>query len=306
MTLNTFHFAGHGAANVTLGIPRLREIVMTASQNIKTPTMQLPIISTIAYSRLRTFCQASTRLTLSQIIDEVTVQERLTSKSARNNYSRQKLYTVRLQMFPQADVVAEHSISPEHILVGIQRTFVPLLDKAILKEIKQNDKEIKSQAGDVGKSRKVSAKAAAEADVAAVEGDIDEADAVAPPRGDGEEEDGDADDERREKQTRDEKEYEDEDEDEESGDSAADLEKTFQSDSDADKSGDDSDTDHDDDELLAKKGKQETLQRMAQIERRVASASRYIDKVTFDKEKGEWCELELEVRPRLHIVAGQE
>jgi DNA-directed RNA polymerase I subunit RPA1 len=31
MTLNTFHLAGHGAKNVTLGIPRLREILMTAS-----------------------------------------------------------------------------------------------------------------------------------------------------------------------------------------------------------------------------------------------------------------------------------
>ena len=28
MTLNTFHLAGHGGANVTLGIPRLREILM--------------------------------------------------------------------------------------------------------------------------------------------------------------------------------------------------------------------------------------------------------------------------------------
>ena len=35
MTLNTFHFAGHGEANVTLGIPRLREILMVASKVIK-------------------------------------------------------------------------------------------------------------------------------------------------------------------------------------------------------------------------------------------------------------------------------
>lgn len=41
MTLNTFHLAGHGGANVTLGIPRLREILMTASENIKTPIMQV-------------------------------------------------------------------------------------------------------------------------------------------------------------------------------------------------------------------------------------------------------------------------
>lgn len=41
MTLNTFHLAGHGGVNLTLGIPRLREILMTASENIKTPIMTL-------------------------------------------------------------------------------------------------------------------------------------------------------------------------------------------------------------------------------------------------------------------------
>ena len=45
MTLNTFHLAGHGGANVTLGIPRLREILMTSEKNIKTPIMTIPIIS---------------------------------------------------------------------------------------------------------------------------------------------------------------------------------------------------------------------------------------------------------------------
>lgn len=45
MTLNTFHFAGHGAMNVTLGIPRLREILMTASSNIKTPLMMVPLFN---------------------------------------------------------------------------------------------------------------------------------------------------------------------------------------------------------------------------------------------------------------------
>lgn len=43
MTLNTFHLAGHGGANVTLGIPRLREIIMTASKTLKTPTMLIPL-----------------------------------------------------------------------------------------------------------------------------------------------------------------------------------------------------------------------------------------------------------------------
>lgn len=46
MTLNTFHLAGHGGANVTLGIPRLREIIQTASRSCSTPLMTVPIIST--------------------------------------------------------------------------------------------------------------------------------------------------------------------------------------------------------------------------------------------------------------------
>jgi len=44
MTLNTFHFAGRGEMNVTLGIPRLREILMMASKTIKTPSMEIPFI----------------------------------------------------------------------------------------------------------------------------------------------------------------------------------------------------------------------------------------------------------------------
>lgn len=44
MTLNTFHFAGRGEMNVTLGIPRLREILMMATKNIKTPSMEIPFI----------------------------------------------------------------------------------------------------------------------------------------------------------------------------------------------------------------------------------------------------------------------
>lgn len=42
MTLNTFHLAGKGDVNVTLGIPRLREIIMTAGAN-STPSMVLPL-----------------------------------------------------------------------------------------------------------------------------------------------------------------------------------------------------------------------------------------------------------------------
>lgn len=40
MTLNTFHYAGVSAKNVTLGVPRLTEIINIA-KNIKTPSLSV-------------------------------------------------------------------------------------------------------------------------------------------------------------------------------------------------------------------------------------------------------------------------
>lgn len=40
MTLNTFHMAGVASKNVTLGVPRLREIINIA-KNIKTPSLRI-------------------------------------------------------------------------------------------------------------------------------------------------------------------------------------------------------------------------------------------------------------------------
>ncbi|KAL8286881.1 hypothetical protein RQP46_003887 [Phenoliferia psychrophenolica] len=295
MTLNTFHFAGHGAANVTLGIPRLREIVMTASQNIKTPTMQLPILSTVTPARLEKFCQSSTRLTLSQLVDNVRVTERLSSKSSDNNFSRQKLYTIRLAFYPAADYEAEYAVDREQILAGIQKAFVPMLDRAILKEIKQNDKEIKAQAGDVGKARsQVSLAAAARAEGAA-NGDDEDGDSRPVPRDNGELEDGDADDARRKRQAKDES-------DDESEDDVADedrIEADFK-DSDSESDDDDESIDGEDPEMAQIRVKGESVSRMKQMQRKISDASRYIDKVRFDIDGGEFCELDLEFSSRAH------
>ncbi|KAK7696052.1 DNA-directed RNA polymerase II subunit rpb1 [Cerrena zonata] len=71
MTLNTFHYAGESSKNVTLGVPRLKEIINVAT-NIKTPSLSVylePEISTdpvltknvqqeLAYTSLRTVTAA--------------------------------------------------------------------------------------------------------------------------------------------------------------------------------------------------------------------------------------------------------
>lgn len=276
---------------------------MTASQNIKTPTMQLPILADVAADRLQKFCQNSTCLTLSQLVDHVTVTERLSSKSADNGFSRLKLYTIRLAFYPADEYAAEYSVDREQILLGIQKAFVPLLDRAILKEIKQNDKETKAQVGDMGKARsQVSLAAAARAEAAA---GADDEDSGPVARDDGEQDDGDADDARRKRQAKDESDDESEDDIE---DDEARLEAAFQ-DSDPDSDADEGSLDGEDAEMAEKRAKGESVTRMKQLQRKITSVSRYVDKVRFDIEGGEFCELDIEVsfpfipRPFLQLFA---
>ncbi|KAJ2666266.1 DNA-directed RNA polymerase II core subunit rpo21, partial [Coemansia sp. RSA 1285] len=52
MTLNTFHFAGVSSKNVTLGVPRLKEVINVAT-NIKTPSMKIALTSDVSSNELR-------------------------------------------------------------------------------------------------------------------------------------------------------------------------------------------------------------------------------------------------------------
>ncbi|KAF5014440.1 hypothetical protein F66182_14580, partial [Fusarium sp. NRRL 66182] len=69
MTLNTFHLAGHSAKNVTLGVPRLREIVMTASKKPMTPTMTVEVIEELSEEKGRSFAKGISRLSIAEVID---------------------------------------------------------------------------------------------------------------------------------------------------------------------------------------------------------------------------------------------
>ena len=71
MTLNTFHFAGRGDMNVTLGIPRLREILMVASANLKTPSMDVPFKAGIGSKEQEKLRLRLNRVLLSDLLEEV-------------------------------------------------------------------------------------------------------------------------------------------------------------------------------------------------------------------------------------------
>nr|ALK02059.1 RNA polymerase I largest subunit [Wickerhamiella domercqiae] len=137
MTLNTFHFAGHGAANVTLGIPRMREIIMTASPHIKTPQMVLPLRSEVSDAQADVFAKSVSRIMLSQLIDKIVVTER-TGLNEASQYVR--AYRVRLQLFSCSEYEEEYDILQREVEDVLSGKFLSMLEDAVTKETRRQRK----------------------------------------------------------------------------------------------------------------------------------------------------------------------
>nr|AIE40066.1 RNA polymerase subunit 2 [Wolfiporia cocos] len=214
MTLNTFHFAGHGAANVTLGIPRLREIVMTASTKPKTPSMTMTVRPSVPQADVDAFCKKATRLALSHVVDKVTVKERLTV----DGEARSKNFTVELVFYPKAEYQAEYDVEPSEILAVLSTRFPLLLKKELQMELKKLDADLKNQMKELGKGTAIRDMPATSTGAGADEdGDGETEDRRA--REDGDDDasevgDGDATAAKRQRQTKEQATYEDDEDDE--------------------------------------------------------------------------------------------
>ncbi|XP_076665457.1 RNA polymerase I subunit RpI1 [Andrena cerasifolii] len=130
MTLNTFHFAGRGEMNVTLGIPRLREILMMASKNIKTPSMEIPFqrdLEDVAkYSKKLRL--KLTKCILSNVLSNITI-----SRHMEQSPNRQLVHTMTINYLPHKSYKGEFSVQPQDILKKTEAVFF----KEIFKEIKK-------------------------------------------------------------------------------------------------------------------------------------------------------------------------
>ncbi|KAK3022372.1 hypothetical protein RJ639_047346 [Escallonia herrerae] len=73
LRLNTFHLAGRGEMNVTLGIPRLQEILMTASTDIKTPIITCPLLDGGSKDDARTLAKRIKKVTVADMIETIEV-----------------------------------------------------------------------------------------------------------------------------------------------------------------------------------------------------------------------------------------
>ncbi|EEP82341.1 hypothetical protein UREG_07206 [Uncinocarpus reesii 1704] len=137
MTLNTFHLAGHSAKNVTLGIPRLREIVMTASAQISTPTMSANFHGQVSEKDRELFAKGISRLTLAEVIDKLSVHERVLTQGK----VKAKIYDIHIDLFSPEEYTQEYAIKVGDVLETLEKRFVPKLLKMTTAELKKRTSE---------------------------------------------------------------------------------------------------------------------------------------------------------------------
>ncbi|MBW0491771.1 hypothetical protein O181_031486 [Austropuccinia psidii MF-1] len=302
MTLNTFHFAGHGAANVTLGIPRLREIVMTASTNIKTPTMKFPIREEVSDEEFALFIKQTAKLRLSEVVNEVVVNERLTGKQ---NGARYKAYEICLRLYPSEEYCSEYNIKVDTVFKSIVRAFIPLLERTITRELKTRQNDIKTQFAEIGKGRSTQTKGAnssREDEDIEVEGNDDE---NAPVRewDEADIEDGDAGDEKRARQKGEVCDYDKDGAESDEDEDAMDDEKLRRL------TGANGTHDEDDDASLSIADTEEA-EKLEELENRqitirqlgqeVEESAKYITSIKFDDEGGEYCQFTMQFPSTSH------
>ncbi|XP_040275191.1 DNA-directed RNA polymerase I subunit RPA1 isoform X2 [Bufo bufo] len=129
MTLNTFHFAGRGEMNVTLGIPRLREILLIASSNIKTPMMSVPVLPTKkATRRVRKLKKQLTRVCLGEVLHKLDVEETF---RVEEKYQKFHVYKIKFLFLPYEYYRQEKCLRPEDVLRIMETRFFRIMLEAI-------------------------------------------------------------------------------------------------------------------------------------------------------------------------------
>jgi hypothetical protein len=179
---------------------------MTASRKPKTPSMTMKVRPGTSPEDIDLFCKRASRVTLSQIVDNVTVREQLTV----DGQARRIQFTVDIAFFPKEEYQAEYDVEPSEILASFATKFPLLLKKETQIEMKRLDSDLKSQIAELGKGKKGKTR---DGDV---EGDEDDG-APLSKKDDGEGSevgDGDADDTKRARQRKQQATYDDDDDEE--------------------------------------------------------------------------------------------
>lgn len=174
--------------------------------------MNMDVVPGVSGADITTFCKRASKLVLSQIVDKVTVKERLTVQGD----ARRTEFFVDLSFYPEEEYVEEYDVNVVEILAVFGTRFPLTLKREIQLEMKKLDADLRSQITQLGKG-----KASKERIVG--ENDADEGEESVEKAADAESEQGDADadDAKRARQRKEQASYESDEENEDEFDDAA-------------------------------------------------------------------------------------
>lgn len=134
MTLNTFHLAGFGAKNITLGVPRLQEVVMMALKSSNTPIMRIDMKEPSEEAALRV-CEEFNRLSLSDVLKDLTIEESIKGYSGPNDMYYCRQFLIKLKFVDSHVYIGLHSLTDDKLSKFLKYRFLPLISNSINREI---------------------------------------------------------------------------------------------------------------------------------------------------------------------------
>ncbi|KAM3279841.1 hypothetical protein ACQJBY_046924 [Aegilops geniculata] len=132
MTLNTFHLAGRGDMNVTLGMPRIQEILMKASANIGTPYMKCPVHEGKKRKDAARLAEKLRGVTLADVVEGIEV---CTVPFHNSNGHISSLYKLHLKLFSPDCYPPESELTVDECQASLRTVFVDAMEYAIEKHL---------------------------------------------------------------------------------------------------------------------------------------------------------------------------
>merc|ERR550532_1822223 len=105
--------------NVTLGIPRLREILMVGSPNIKTPSMDIPFREAVSEKEMDRMRLKLNRVIFADLLEDVVVTEKVQLKP-----NRARVIELKFQFLPYKNYKQNFGIKPGEVLAYFENKFI--------------------------------------------------------------------------------------------------------------------------------------------------------------------------------------
>merc|ERR1712039_308581 len=140
--------AGKGELNVTLGVPRLRELIITAKKHNTTPVMIISLLSYTTKYQAEKIIYLLRPLCLAECISSLALSENQTLQSIKLNHylNNYRIYRIHIVFHPEHHYPTEACVTYELIWITITNKFkhklLTTFEKLSQKKKKKKKKKI--------------------------------------------------------------------------------------------------------------------------------------------------------------------